>query len=115
MLTRRTTLKQIPIMSRLLDHSRMQRIPRRPPLLVLTIAIDNPCQDRLRGIDRRPIRRAREFVDGEGEGEDAEGNVETALVGEGGLAWLHGRSGDPSLWICGSRSGYWIWIRVTHA
>lgn len=81
--TRRTALEQIPIMRRLLDHGRMHRIPRRPPLLVLTIAIDHPGEDRLRGLGGRTVCRAGQFVDAEGQGEDAQGDVESALVREG--------------------------------
>ena len=81
--TRRAILEQIPITRRLLDHRRMQRIPRRPPLLVLTIAIYHPGENRLRSLGGRTVCRAGEFVDAEGEGEDAQGDVESALVGEG--------------------------------
>lgn len=77
----RTILEEIPIMRRLLNHSRMQSIPSRPSLLVLTVAVDDAREKRLGGVGRRSVRRAGEFVDGKGERNEAEGDVETTLVG----------------------------------
>lgn len=68
-------------MRRLLNHSRMQGIPRRPSLAVLTVAVHDAREKRLGGVGRRSVRRAGEFVDGEGERNQAEDNIETALVG----------------------------------
>ncbi len=72
-------MKQIPIVSRLFDHGRVQRIPRRPPFLVTRVAVYDTREERLRGVGRAAVRGAREFVDGEGQGQRGEADVESFL------------------------------------
>ncbi len=75
-----TTMKQVPIMRRLFDHGRMQRIPLRPPLLVRRVVIDQSGEQRLlRGARVGGRGRVAEFVDGEGERQGGEGDVESFL------------------------------------
>lgn len=71
--------KQIAIMRRLLDHGGMQRIARRETLPVPAVAIDQAGEPRLGGLVARVVGRVRELVDGEGEREKGEGDVESFL------------------------------------
>jgi len=66
----RRALEQIPIVGRLLYHPRMQRIPLRPSLLVLAVALQHTCEEGLGSWVFGVVGRAGEFIEGEGEGEE---------------------------------------------
>ena len=63
----------------LLDHRRMQSIARRPALLVRAVTVDEPGEERFRGLVPGVVGRMGKFVDGEGEGEEGEGDIESFL------------------------------------
>ncbi len=66
-------------MRRLLDHRRMQRIARHPALPIVTVAVDQAGEERLRGFVAWVVGRVRELVYGEGEWEEGEADVESFL------------------------------------
>jgi len=72
-------MEQIPIMRRLLDHRRMQRIARDPTLPIVTVAVDQAGEEGLRGLVARVVGGVRELVYGEGEWEEGEADVESFL------------------------------------
>ena len=76
---RRRALEQIPVIRRLLHHPRVQCIPLRPSLLVIAVALQHACEEGLCGWIFGVIGRTGEFVEGEGEGDEGQGDVEAAL------------------------------------
>lgn len=66
-------------MRRLLDHRRMQRIARHPALPIVTVAVNQAGEEGLRRLVARVVGGMREFVHGEGEGEECEADVESFL------------------------------------
>lgn len=59
----------------------MQRVARDEALAVAAVAVDEPGEERLGGLVARVVGRMREFVEGEGEWEGGEGDVESFLPG----------------------------------
>ena len=82
-------------MRRLLDHSRVHRVPPRPVLAPGVVRVDEACEPRVRGFGG-----AREFVKREGEGQGGECEVETALWGCQSRKWMGRRK-------IGGRGGRW--------
>ena len=74
-------IEQMPIMRRLLDHIRMQRIPLRPLLTPVIVRLQHPREPGLRGRVRGVVRGAGELVERDGGGQGGERDVETAAEG----------------------------------
>lgn len=94
-------MEQIAIMRRLLDHIGMQRIARDPALSVAAIAIDHAREQGLGGL---VAGRVREFVDGEGERDEGEGDVEAFLCCHTGRHVVSLRA----LGVVGGWIGFWF-------
>lgn len=79
MMSPRTTLKQIPVLSRLFYHSSVKCVSAREFILEPVVGGHYACEEGWLGGVGGGV-----FVDGDGEGEGCEGDVETALR-KGGL------------------------------
>lgn len=74
-------MEQMAIMRRLLDHSRMQRIPARPVVAPVVVRMDHPREPGLRSRVRGVVRGAGELVERDGDGHGGQRDVEAAAEG----------------------------------